>query len=904
MTNPTLLTQTKGNISLPTPVSGNYSIVEAQLPLVGGLGGHNLLVVKDPNGNVIGELDGLATGIDGSIKPIGNLSTDTLKVYETAGSYLWSPSEAQATVFTGSYSQVATLWDTAAGCGAAINNRNLPYPWMGLGSNSNSVASTLDACLGVTEPSSVAKNATFTPGVGTLLLDPATIANEQQLNGAQTTTTPQADRITGISSSGSTETIQITAADGSTQVDTVGPGANGQSSTSEQKTFNASGALVSDETITMNSDGSTVVAASGSGLTLAVGSNASCSITGSSDIVNVAGTGTNVQIGGNGFSGADDIVNMDGGTVNVLGSSHVDIYGHGISATTGNSANVYINDDAPSRAGINGGMPGSPNYLSAGSGDQIKLDGLGTTNVTGSGSQISVNPTADPDFITGTGNTLALNNYAYVNLSDGANDSISGAGYVTGSYGLLNVGNSSNLSIYGNSEQATGNSTDQLAFDGLGDSFVGTGATLTPYSGTTLSVTGANTVDLNSSNVFLTGDSLTCVDNTSSLNGITIFGNNDSLTGSGTYDSFYIGGTYDTSSLGYNSNTYFGLTTGDSLSGFGSSSFDITSPDTYYFDPSFSIDDPVVLNLAGAKVSTQNLSNSIAYFDMQNRGTKVHTGWGTAGEGYLVYDPTNRNTVTNEQSLVSGFPAMQALDTNHDGILNSLDSTWASLKVWIDSAGNGTFVAGSLKTMDQMGIASISLHSTHLNQNQNNNTILDDSTFTWKTGGTGDIAGMDFNYHAASVQVSTPKPPPERCVHVASFLPDGRRASEVAEGSMLELADETSLERSEGKVTYSQRKSANGWRIVTVSGISLVCSDTAPIPTTKGLVKAPDLMEHSIAVRKDEGGSTLIGWEAVASVEPVGVIEVQHIFVGERCFWAGEKAGCYILHHNATKLPY
>ena len=36
-------------------MSGYYRIVEAQLPLVGGLGGHNLIAVLNPSGQVIQE---------------------------------------------------------------------------------------------------------------------------------------------------------------------------------------------------------------------------------------------------------------------------------------------------------------------------------------------------------------------------------------------------------------------------------------------------------------------------------------------------------------------------------------------------------------------------------------------------------------------------------------------------------------------------------------------------------------------------------------------------------------------------------------------------------------------------------------------------------------------------------
>lgn len=63
--------------------SGNYRIVKSQLPLVGGLGGHNLIAVLDPKGNVVHELNGLATSKDGKIKPIGYLPSVNSSLYPT-----------------------------------------------------------------------------------------------------------------------------------------------------------------------------------------------------------------------------------------------------------------------------------------------------------------------------------------------------------------------------------------------------------------------------------------------------------------------------------------------------------------------------------------------------------------------------------------------------------------------------------------------------------------------------------------------------------------------------------------------------------------------------------------------------------------------------------------------------
>ena len=137
------------------------------------------------------------------------------------------------------------------------------------------------------------------------------------------------------------------------------------------------------------------------------------------------------------------------------------------------------------------------------------------------------------------------------------------------------------------------------------------------------------------------------------------------------------------------------------------------------------------------------------------------------------------------------------------------------------------------------------------------------------------------------------------CVEVNSLLPDGRRAGDVKVGDVMQLGDDRDLKGSHGTVSYSKRKVAKGYRILTEGGFSLVCSDTAPIPTKDhGLVLAPELLGKIVAVRKDEAGSSLTGWERVASVLEVGQIEVQHITVGDKCFWAGEVSGKFLLHHN------
>ncbi|KVN25510.1 hypothetical protein WJ63_15355 [Burkholderia pyrrocinia] len=139
---------------------------------------------------------------------------------------------------------------------------------------------------------------------------------------------------------------------------------------------------------------------------------------------------------------------------------------------------------------------------------------------------------------------------------------------------------------------------------------------------------------------------------------------------------------------------------------------------------------------------------------MQNNRQKVQTGWGTAGEGYLVYDPNDPNNtmaVTQDSQLVAGFGALQSLAQQVDGVghgaLTAADALWSSLKVWVDTSGTGQFQSEQLMNLDQLGITSINLDGAQVNQNTNGNEILVDSTFTRADGSTGDVAGVNLMYN-------------------------------------------------------------------------------------------------------------------------------------------------------------
>ena len=166
-------------------MADQYRIVESQLPLLGGLGGHNLLALLDANGNVISELDGLASTPSGEILPIGFIPFyHRLTTRETLGGLFYDSGNPQATLFTGSSQDVTIRWNAAVATANAISSRDLFYPPLGFGDNSNSVASTLIRAMGFTEPQLPGVPFyRFTPGTGISLLDDVQLINIQQTFG-------------------------------------------------------------------------------------------------------------------------------------------------------------------------------------------------------------------------------------------------------------------------------------------------------------------------------------------------------------------------------------------------------------------------------------------------------------------------------------------------------------------------------------------------------------------------------------------------------------------------------------------------------------------------------------------------------------------------------------------------
>ena len=100
----------------------------------------------------------------------------------------------------------------------------------------------------------------------------------------------------------------------------------------------------------------------------------------------------------------------------------------------------------------------------------------------------------------------------------------------------------------------------------------------------------------------------------------------------------------------------------------------------------------------------------------------------------------------NDQiTMINNFAALQALDKNGDGKINSSDSAYSQLHVWQDTNNNGVVDPGELQSLSQLGIVSINLSIVNVADIQNNgNYITQIATYTTTSGKQNLIADVNL----------------------------------------------------------------------------------------------------------------------------------------------------------------
>jgi hypothetical protein len=144
---------------------------------------------------------------------------------------------------------------------------------------------------------------------------------------------------------------------------------------------------------------------------------------------------------------------------------------------------------------------------------------------------------------------------------------------------------------------------------------------------------------------------------------------------------------------------------------------------------------PIVLDLDRDGIQTSSVSSGVA-FDIRADGRPVQTGWTSGGDGLLVRDLNgdgqitsgselfgNATRLTDGRTAANGFEALGDLDVNRDGRIDSADSSFSRLKVWVDANRDGQSQAGELKGLVEAGVMAINLEFTQGTTLQNGNLL-------------------------------------------------------------------------------------------------------------------------------------------------------------------------------------
>jgi hypothetical protein len=113
-------------------------------------------------------------------------------------------------------------------------------------------------------------------------------------------------------------------------------------------------------------------------------------------------------------------------------------------------------------------------------------------------------------------------------------------------------------------------------------------------------------------------------------------------------------------------------------------------------------------------------------------------------------------TLADGSKASNGYAALQEMDTNHDGVIDKKDAAYADLQVWVDANSDGVTETGELKSLTDLGIASISTQADANLSKDNGNLIGLTSTYTTTDG--ANHAAADVWFVADANQAAAPTP--------------------------------------------------------------------------------------------------------------------------------------------------
>jgi hypothetical protein len=175
---------------------------------------------------------------------------------------------------------------------------------------------------------------------------------------------------------------------------------------------------------------------------------------------------------------------------------------------------------------------------------------------------------------------------------------------------------------------------------------------------------------------------------------------------------------------------------------------------------------PLVLDLNGDGVHTVGKSAGVA-FDLDGSGHVHNVGWVSASDGFLALDRNHDGKINSGAELFGtafrkedgntardGFDALQSLDSNSDGVIDSQDGAYNELSVWVDGNQNGATDPGELQSLDSLGIVRLDVDAHSTSIVENGNWIGLESNFTTADGTAHALADVWLAMSKATGQVT------------------------------------------------------------------------------------------------------------------------------------------------------
>jgi len=160
---------------------------------------------------------------------------------------------------------------------------------------------------------------------------------------------------------------------------------------------------------------------------------------------------------------------------------------------------------------------------------------------------------------------------------------------------------------------------------------------------------------------------------------------------------------------------------------------------------------PVVIDLGGDGADLVSVTQSRVVFESDSGGPLMRMGWVGPKDGMLVLDRDGDGIINrlSEISFVNDLPGaksdlegLRAYDSNDDGVLDASDDAWSLFQVWRDVNQNGIGMGKELATLDEIGITSINLALTVVNESTDgfaDSIVLNEAEIILASGATSTI---------------------------------------------------------------------------------------------------------------------------------------------------------------------